>query len=241
MTRNGPRNTGRPATARYRMHLAVVGVAGGLVLAGCAKGTTAGPASPAVPSPGPAFTIAAAAVPGVGSVLVNGAGQVLYALTAEQGGTLTCAGPPCTQAWPDVVLPAGRSSAVAGAGVQAPLLGAATAPGGTHVVTYSGWPLHTFTGDAGSGLARGEGIVSFGGTWEVLTPAGATVPPAPPSPSPSPSPARPAVTPRAQVAPTAPVAPAPSPQAPVAPVAPPSPSPAAPASPSPVPTYGYGY
>ena len=48
-------------------------------------------------------------------------------------------------------------------------------PSGALYITYAGWPLYTFSGDSGPGRAKGQGIVSFGGTWETLTPAGTPV------------------------------------------------------------------
>ncbi len=40
-------------------------------------------------------------------------------------------------------------------------------------VTYNGWPLYTFSGDSGAaGVAHGQALTSFGGTWYVLNAAG---------------------------------------------------------------------
>lgn len=39
-------------------------------------------------------------------------------------------------------------------------------------VTYNHWPLYTFSGDSGPGVAKGEGISNFGGTWYVLNSSG---------------------------------------------------------------------
>jgi hypothetical protein len=52
------------------------------------------------------------------------------------------------------------------------LLGAVKDASGNLEVTYNHWPLYTFSGDAGPGVAHGQGLVSFGGTWYVLTAAG---------------------------------------------------------------------
>jgi predicted lipoprotein with Yx(FWY)xxD motif len=116
-------------------------------------------------------TISAKSVPGVGTVLVNGQGRTLYLLTSEKGGKITCtAANGCTQVWPETVLASG--SAKAGSGVQQSLLGTVKGATGNLEVTYNHWPLYTFSGDSGPGVAHGQGLVNFGGTWYVLNAAG---------------------------------------------------------------------
>jgi len=39
-------------------------------------------------------------------------------------------------------------------------------------VTYNGWPLYTWTGDAQAGQATGQGIYNLGGLWYVISPDG---------------------------------------------------------------------
>jgi predicted lipoprotein with Yx(FWY)xxD motif len=102
--------------------------------------------------------------------------MTLYLLTSEQGGKLTCTDDNgCTKVWPDTELPSGVTSATAGTGVDASKLGTVKGASGSLYVTYAGWPLYTFSHDSGPGTAHGEGIVSFGGTWQTLTPAGTPV------------------------------------------------------------------
>lgn len=122
-------------------------------------------------------TISTRSVAGVGTVLVNGSdGRTLYLLTSEQGGNLTCTDDNgCTKVWPDTELPAGVSAATAGPGVDASMLGTVKSADGHLYPTYAGWPLYEYAGDQGAGQANGQGIVSFGGTWETLTPAGTPV------------------------------------------------------------------
>jgi predicted lipoprotein with Yx(FWY)xxD motif len=111
-------------------------------------------------------------VPGVGTVLVNGQGQTLYLLTSEKGGKITCtAANGCTQAWPETVVSSG-TAATAGSGVQSSLLGTVKDASGKLEVTYNHWPLYTFSGDSGPGVAKGQGISNFGGTWYVLNSSG---------------------------------------------------------------------
>ena len=121
-----------------------------------------------------AVTVSTKNVPGVGTVLVNGKGQTLYLLTSEKGGKITCtASNGCTQAWPETTLPSGTTAAKAGTGVQSSLLGTVKGATGAMEVTYNGWPLYTFSGDSGAaGVAHGQALTSFGGTWYVLNAAG---------------------------------------------------------------------
>ena len=55
------------------------------------------------------------------------------------------------------------------------LLGTAPNPGGGRVVTYRGWPLYTFLGDAAPGDATGQAADDDGGYWYVMRPAGQIV------------------------------------------------------------------
>jgi predicted lipoprotein with Yx(FWY)xxD motif len=106
-------------------------------------------------------------------VLVNGQGHTLYLLTSERGGKVTCTtATGCTKYWPPLALPAGASAGMAGSGVESSLLSTAKSPSGGTVVTYGGWPLYTFVGDSASGVANGEGVVSYGGTWWAVSPSG---------------------------------------------------------------------
>jgi predicted lipoprotein with Yx(FWY)xxD motif len=111
----------------------------------------------------------------VGTVLVDGRGQTLYMLTSEKGGKITCTqANGCTQAWPETLLSNG-TAAKAGRGVQSSLLGTVKDASGNPEVTYNHWPLYTFSGDSGPGVAKGQGLTSFGGTWYVLNGSGKPV------------------------------------------------------------------
>ena len=147
-------------------------------VAACGSSSSSTPAgspassTPAGASPAASATISATSVPGVGTVLVNGQGQTLYMLTSEKGGKITCtAANGCTQAWPETLLTSG-ATAKAGSGVQSSLLGTVKDASGTLEVTYNHWPLYTFSGDPAPGVAKGQGLTSFGGTWYVLNESG---------------------------------------------------------------------
>ena len=154
--------------------------AAALVLAACGSSskTSGGATSPTTAAPAPgggAATVQTANVSGVGTVLVNVQGRTLYTLTSEKGDKVTCTNASgCTSVWPPTELPSGTTQAVAGSGVQTSLLGTVSASGQTRV-TYASYPLYTFSGDSGSGVANGKGITSFGGTWWPISPAGALI------------------------------------------------------------------
>ena len=165
--------------APHRLYAAVL-TAGSLTLAACGSsgGGAAASSSSSAPAAGAAaaYTVSAAAVPGVGTVLVNGSGTTFYLLTSEKGGTLTCTDDNgCTKVWPDTELPSGVTAPVAGSGIDASRLSTIKGPSGSLYITYAGWPLYTFSGDSGPGQAHGQGIQSFGGTWETLSAAGTPV------------------------------------------------------------------
>jgi predicted lipoprotein with Yx(FWY)xxD motif len=137
-----------------------------------AAGSPGGSAPVGASSAAPA-TISAKSVSGVGTVLVDGQGQTLYMLTSEKAGKITCTqANSCTRAWPETLIADGATTAKAGRGVQASLLGTVKDASGNLEVTYNHWPLYTFSGDSGPGVAKGQGLTSFGGTWYVLNGSG---------------------------------------------------------------------
>jgi len=157
-----------------------LGTAATVAACGSSSLSTAGgsPSSsaPAGASSAASATISAKSVPGVGTVLVDGQGQTLYMLTSEKGGKITCTqANGCTQAWPETLLTNGATIAKAGSGVQSSLLGTVKDASGNLEVTYNHWPLYTFSGDSGPGVAKGQGLTSFGGTWYVLNGSGKPV------------------------------------------------------------------
>ncbi len=148
----------------------------GSAAAGSSSSSTSAQVPAAAGTANPAITVAATSVAGVGTVLVNGSGRTLYLLTSERGGNLTCTDDNgCTKVWPDTELPSGTTTPIAGSGIQASMLSTVKGPSGALYITYAGWPLYTFSGDSGPGQAHGQGIVSFGGTWQTLSPAGTPV------------------------------------------------------------------
>jgi predicted lipoprotein with Yx(FWY)xxD motif len=109
----------------------------------------------------------------LGTILVTNKGFALYMFPPDGARRVTCTGG-CAFAWPPLKLNAGETAA-AGAGVRAGLLGTMPNPGGGRVVTYHGWPLYTYLGDASAGHAAGQGKDEDGGYWYVMRPSGQIV------------------------------------------------------------------
>jgi predicted lipoprotein with Yx(FWY)xxD motif len=118
-------------------------------------------------------TVSTGTINGLGAVLVTNKGYALYVFPRDRASRVTCTGG-CASAWPPLKLHAGETVA-AGAGVRADQLGTVPDPGGGRVVTYHGWPLYTYLGDAGPGHAAGQGKDDDGGYWYVMRPSGQVV------------------------------------------------------------------
>jgi predicted lipoprotein with Yx(FWY)xxD motif len=111
----------------------------------------------------------------LGTVLITNKGFALYTFAPDEARHVTCTGD-CASAWPPLKLHAGETVA-ADAGVRADQLGTVPDPGGGRVVTYHGWPLYTYLGDASPGHAAGQGKDDDGGYWYVMRPSGQIVSP----------------------------------------------------------------
>jgi predicted lipoprotein with Yx(FWY)xxD motif len=98
----------------------------------------------------------------LGTIVVTADGKTVYTLT-NAGQQVPCSGA-CLQVWPAVMATGGGN--VTGTGVKNV---AKTASG---QVTVNGAPVYTFSGDAAAGATNGEGINSFGGTWNVVKASG---------------------------------------------------------------------
>jgi predicted lipoprotein with Yx(FWY)xxD motif len=102
------------------------------------------------------------------SVLVNGSGDVVYLLTGDSTKHPECATQSCLGSWPAVTSAAKPSL---GSGITGKV--AVWHHNGINQLTIAGHPLYTFAGDGGPGVAHGQGLKSFGGTWLVVAPSGA--------------------------------------------------------------------
>ena len=173
------RTLGNVGRQRPRVAVPVLLVATALGLAACSSSatpanTTAGGATATTSATATSGGTVDTATTSLGTVLVSSAGRTLYLLTADTATSSACSGS-CVSVWPPLTV---SGTPTAGPGVDGSKLGTITRADGTKQVTYAGHPLYTFAGDSAAGDVRGEGIHSFGGTWEALTPAGTPATPA---------------------------------------------------------------
>ncbi len=100
----------------------------------------------------PAEPVVMIASTGLGEVLADGEGNVLYLFLPDAQGPSVC-NDQCASAWPPL-----EAGAIAGAGADTSLMGTATRDDGTDQVTYNGWPLYYFQNDAAPGDTNGQGV-----------------------------------------------------------------------------------
>lgn len=138
-----------------------------LVLAGCGGAAGDSPSGP--------VEIGTKTLPGLGRVLVNQEGMTLYTFVPDHQKKVTCT-KTCAANWPPLVVKH-ASQVKAGSKVKESLIGTVTNPNpvGGKVVTYHGWPLYLYTGDAKPGQATGQGLNLDGGFWYVIRPSGQVV------------------------------------------------------------------
>jgi len=138
--------------------------------------TTSTSTSTSSSSTSSAVSVHAQALPVVGAALVDSAGRTLYIFEPDDHSKVTCVGA-CTAVWPPLKLSSGQTATATGQ-AKASLLGSDADPEGGRVVTYDGWPLYTYVGDA-VGHASGQGLNTNGGVWYVISPAGTVITKAP--------------------------------------------------------------
>jgi predicted lipoprotein with Yx(FWY)xxD motif len=159
-----------------KLVIAPAAVAVSVILAGCGGGSqtpTTTTSSSSGSSSNPATQFSTASVSGLGTVLVDGKGRTVYILTSGGHTNVPCDDASgCTALWPDLPFPDGVSSAKAGSGVDASLLGSKKLSDGETYPTYNGWLVYEYSGDSGPGDSKGQGMKSFGGTWYVLDASG---------------------------------------------------------------------
>jgi predicted lipoprotein with Yx(FWY)xxD motif len=107
----------------------------------------------------------------LGRILVDGRGRSLYLFEKDRNGKSSCNGA-CLAYWPPLIA-SGKPHAKPG--VKAALLGRTKRMDGRWQVTYKRHPLYTFVGDTKKGQTNGEGLTDFGGSWDLVSPAGAKV------------------------------------------------------------------
>jgi predicted lipoprotein with Yx(FWY)xxD motif len=96
-------------------------------------------------------------------IAVNSKGAAVYTLSGDSAKHMECTkANHCFSAWPPVTVK-GKPTMSGLKGT----LGTFKNSGVTQV-TLNGHPLYTFAGDHGVGVANGNGLKSFGGTWHVV-------------------------------------------------------------------------
>jgi predicted lipoprotein with Yx(FWY)xxD motif len=105
-------------------------------------------------------------VTGLGEVLVDANGRVLYMLSADEAtpGASSCYDD-CAAAWPPVILDGSLPGRT--------VLGTIIRADGAVQLTWSGKPLYRFGEDVNPGEAKGDGVSAFGGVWSVARPSAA--------------------------------------------------------------------
>jgi predicted lipoprotein with Yx(FWY)xxD motif len=96
------------------------------------------------------------------TVLVNGKGLTLYALSAERSGRLICTDKTCLSFWTPLVVPRGARPTG-----TVKSLATIRRRDGKRQVTYRGRPLDTFNDDRRRGDAMGEGFKDVG-IWHAV-------------------------------------------------------------------------
>jgi predicted lipoprotein with Yx(FWY)xxD motif len=100
------------------------------------------------------------------SIAVNAHGAAVYELLPETTKHLLCTtASGCPKFWPPVTVSEG-AKITKGAGLKGKV-GSFTHNGITQL-TLNGHPLYTFALDKVKGTAKGDGLMSFGGTWHVF-------------------------------------------------------------------------
>lgn len=164
--------------------MAAAACTAGIALAATACSSGSGSSSPAAPAASSAtakassapstaaMTISLASASGIdGKFLVGGQGRAMYLFEADKSSASTCTGA-CAATWPPVTT---ASMPMAGSGVEQSLLGTTKRADGTEQITYHGHPLYYFAGDAGAGVAKGQGSKAFGAGWYVVNASGSKI------------------------------------------------------------------
>ena len=120
---------------------------------------------------GVAVTLKSSANSALGTpIVVSATGKTLYRYHDDTKGSVKCTGA-CVASWPPLLVAAGKKP-VAGKGLTASKLGTVKRPDGKMQVTYNGYAMYLFSGDAKAGQANGQGLE---GIWHAVAPSGAVV------------------------------------------------------------------
>jgi predicted lipoprotein with Yx(FWY)xxD motif len=139
--------------------------------AAAATATTQAPSTPAAPAaPAAALepNISVASNSELGSFLVGEHGMTLYMFTKDEPGKSNC-NADCLKKWPPLLT---QGSPKLGKGLDASLIGTASLPDGSKIITYNKMPLYYWVKDAKAGDTTGQGV---GDVWYVVSPDGKSI------------------------------------------------------------------
>jgi predicted lipoprotein with Yx(FWY)xxD motif len=102
-----------------------------------------------------------------GKTVFGPSGKVVYVFGADRGSKSRCYGV-CAAAWPPLLT---SGAPLAGAGVEAKLLGTTKRTNGTLQVTYNGHPLYYYSADK-VGKIMCQHANMHGGLWLIIKPNG---------------------------------------------------------------------
>jgi predicted lipoprotein with Yx(FWY)xxD motif len=141
----------------------------GLAACGGSSNSSSGSSSNAAQTTGSSDTVSTKSIGGVGTVLVDSKGDVLYTNNQDTASKVACSAS-CMSIWPALNAPSGGQPTSSDSAVRAKL-GVANGQ-----VTFDGKPLYSFVQDS-PGQATGNGVMdSFGGTsftWTAAMTGGA--------------------------------------------------------------------
>lgn len=120
----------------------------------------------------PFYEVTTTSVAGLGTVLVNGEGFTLYMFEPDRLSGKSACYCECENLWPPVLLVDGIKAPVAGAGVNASLLGTTVRAGDLEQISYNGWPSTFGTAIRGPVKPRDRDSTTQGGCGTCWTPRG---------------------------------------------------------------------
>ena len=127
-----------------------------------------GPDGKPVGMPAPDITLSVVTDPKLGKILVGDKGMTLYMFTKDDADKSNCSDG-CLKTWPPLLT---KTSANAGDGVDAALIGTAALADGTKIVTYNQMPLYYWAKDTKAGDITGQAVNNV---WWVVSPDGKAV------------------------------------------------------------------
>jgi predicted lipoprotein with Yx(FWY)xxD motif len=101
------------------------------------------------------------------TIVVNPSSRTVYELRPETRHHLLCTSKACFQFWPPVKVRSAKAKLTKAAGIKGRL--GVLHRDGFFQVTLGGLPLYRFSGDSRAGQTNGQGLMTFGGTWHVVT------------------------------------------------------------------------